>query len=73
MTRECIIDNEGQWMRFNKETRQFEMHDTNGIIELIDIFEIGGLDLVTNDWILGYVDDDGVVRWDPKPECLAWK
>jgi len=61
VTRECI--EQGDFMVFNQDTKQFEYRDCDGIIEVWDEFEIGGVDILVNDWILGYIADDGQAVW----------
>jgi hypothetical protein len=61
VTRVCI--EQGDFMVFNQDTKQFEYRDINGIIEVWDEFEIGGVDMLVNDWILGYIADDGQAIW----------
>jgi len=61
VTRKCV--EQGEFMVFNQDTKQFEYRDCDGIIEVWDEFEIGGVDMLVNDWILGYIADDGQAVW----------
>jgi hypothetical protein len=66
VTRECV--EQGEFVVFNQDTKQFEWRDIDGIIEVWDEFEIGGADMMVNDWILGHVADDGQVAWRRESE-----
>jgi hypothetical protein len=61
VTRKCIED--GEFMQLNQDTKQFEYRNIDGIIEVWDTFEIDAFDMLTNDWILGYIADDGQAVW----------
>jgi hypothetical protein len=62
VTRKCV--EQGWFFVFNRDTKQFEYRDCDGIIDVWDEFEVGGADMLVNDWILGYIADDGQAVWN---------